>query len=129
MPIIIFYKNTRVDAVSERRRRRKKKTSSNEPKYRLTRLITYSQLFSRPSNPFHFDDINVGINRGRSKACQKKKKERKRKIKRKNKRKKKKAADYPSKHGNQLKHLKARDSCVIQRIFEPRSHYSVRENG
>lgn len=26
--------------------------------------------------------------------------------------------DHPSKHGNQLKHLKARDSCVIQRIFD-----------
>lgn len=39
-------------------------------------------------------------------------------IKKEKQKRKKKAADYPSKHGNQLKHLKARDSCVIQRIFD-----------
>lgn len=104
MPIIIFYKNTRVDAVSERRRR-KKKTSSNEPKCRLTRLITYSQLFSRPSNPFHFDDINVGINRGRSKACQKKKKERERNKKEKQK-KEEKSGGLPLKARESIKALK-----------------------
>ena len=52
-------------------------------------------------------------------VAEKKKRERERDEKRKKRREKQKSSGLPRQsNGNQLKHLKARDSCVIQRIFE-----------
>lgn len=106
VPIIISHKNIHASTMHRRK-------NFIEQKYRsgLIAQPTFSLLL-----PLHFDDINVDIDRGRSKGCRKKEE---RDEKRKKRREKQKSSGLPRQsNGNQLKHLKARDSCVIQRIFE-----------